>query len=152
MVFGTHQRLCRQDIDGAHITLAGESVKHCDASKYPDVVLDNSLSFNLHIDYVKMKVSKTLGMFSRIRSSLTTEASNRLYKSMILPNLEYCCAVFHGCGKGNEEELERLQRRAARIVLKTVHLSTQDMASGLGWDPLKTRRKKHIVKLVKELS
>ena len=64
---------------------------------------------------------------------------------MILPNLEYCCAVFHGCGKGNEEELERLQRRAARIVL----VSTQDMASGLGWDPLKTRREKHIVKLVK---
>ena len=111
MVFGTHQRLCRQDIDGAHITLGGESVKHCDAFKYLGVVLDNSLSFNLHIDYVKKKVSKTLGMFSRIRSSLTTEASNRLYKSMILPNLEYCCAVFHGCGKGNEEELERLQRR-----------------------------------------
>ena len=57
-------------------------------------------------------------MSSRIRSSLTTEASKRLYKSMILPNLEYRCAVFHGCGKGNEEELERLQRHAARIVLK----------------------------------
>ena len=68
---------------------------------------------------------------------------------MILPNLEYCCSVFHGCGKGNEEELERLQTRAARIVLKTGHLSTEDMASGLGWDPLKTRREKHIVKLVK---
>ena len=67
-------------------------MKHCDAFKYLGVVLDNSLSFNLHIDYVKKKV--TLGMFSRVRSSLTTEASNRLYKSMILPNLEYCCAVF----------------------------------------------------------
>ena len=31
MVFGTHQRLCCQDIDGAHITLGRESVKHCDA-------------------------------------------------------------------------------------------------------------------------
>ena len=61
----------------------------------------------------------------------------------------YCCAVFHGCGKGNEEELECLQRRAAGIVLKTVHLSTQDMVSGLVWDPLKTRREKHIVKLVR---
>ena len=66
-----------------------------------------------------------------------------MYKSMLLSNLEYCCAVFHGCGKGNEEEVESLQRRAARIVLKTVHSSTQDMASGLGWDPLKTRREKH---------
>ena len=51
---------------------------------------------------------------------------------MILPNLEYCGAVFHGCGKGNQEELERLQAHAARIVLETVHLSTQDMRSWLG--------------------
>ena len=68
---------------------------------------------------------------------------------MILPNLEYCCSVFHGRGKGNEEELERLQARAARIVLKTGHLSNEDMASGLGWDPHKTRREEYIVKLVK---
>ena len=68
VIFGTHPRLCRQDIDGADITLGGESVKHCDAFKYLGVVLDNSLFFNLHIDCVNMKVSKTLGMFSRIRS------------------------------------------------------------------------------------
>ena len=57
MVFDTHQRPCRQDIDGADITLRGESVKHCDAFKYLGVVLDNSLLFNLHIDYVNMKDS-----------------------------------------------------------------------------------------------
>ena len=28
---------------------------------------------------------------------------------MLLPNLEYGCAVFHGFGNGNEEELESLQ-------------------------------------------
>ena len=44
-------------------------MKHFDAIKYLSVVLDNSLLFNLHIDYVNMKVSKTLGMFSRNRSS-----------------------------------------------------------------------------------
>ena len=69
VAFRTQQRLCRQDIDGADITLGGESVKHCDAFKYLGVVLDNSLLFNLNIDCVNMEVSKTLGMFSRIRSS-----------------------------------------------------------------------------------
>ena len=45
--------------------------------------------------------------------------------------------------------MERLKRRASSRVLKTVHLSTEDMTSGLGWDPPKRRREKHIVKLVK---
>ena len=36
---------------------------------------------------------------------------------MILRILDYCGAVFHGCGKGNEEVLEHLQRRGSRIVL-----------------------------------
>ena len=51
--------------------------------------------------------------------------------------------------KEMKKNWKRLQRSAARIVLKMVHLCTQDIASDLGWDPLKTRREKHIVKLVK---
>ena len=39
-----------------------------------------------------------------------------------------------------KKELELLQRRAATIVLKMVHLSTQYVASGLGWDPLMMKR------------
>ena len=65
---------------------------------------------NQHIDHVKKKVSKMLGIFSRVRPSLTIESANRLFKSMILPMLDHDCgAVFHRCGKGNEEGLECLQ-------------------------------------------
>ena len=69
VVFGTHQKLCRQNIDGIDITLGGESVKNSDAFKYLGVILDNSLSLNQHIDYVKKKVSKMLGMFARITTN-----------------------------------------------------------------------------------
>ena len=112
--------------------------------------MDSSLSLNQHIDYVKKKVSKMLGIFSRARPSLTIESANRLFKSMILPILDYCGAVFHRCGKGNEEGLECLQRRGGRIVLNTAHLSTEQMVTSLGWDTLTRRRENHIVKLVEK--
>ena len=51
--------------------------------------------------------------------------------------------------KEMKKNLKACRGVLARIVLKTVYLSTEDMASGLDWDPLKTRREKHIVKLVK---
>ena len=150
MIFGTQQRLCRQGIEGIDIALGGESVKYCDAFKYLGVILDSSLSINQHIDHVKKKISKMLGIFSKARPSLTIESANRLFKSMILPILDYCSAVFHRCGKGNEEGLECLQRRAGRIVLNTAHLSTEQMFTSLGWDTLTRRRENHIVKLVEK--
>ena len=69
---------------------------------------------------------------------------------MILPILDYCGAVFHRCGKGNEEGLESLQRRGGRIVLDTAHLCTEQMVTSLGWDTLTRRRENHIVKLVEK--
>ena len=148
MIFGTQQRLCRQGMEGLDIALEGESVKYSDAFKYLGVTLDSSLSMNQHIDRIKNKVSKMLGIFLRARPSLTIESANRLFKSMILPILDYCGAVFHRCGKGNEDSLECLQRRAGRIVLNTAHLSSEQMFTSLGWDTLTRRRETHIVKLV----
>ena len=63
---------------------------------------------------------------------------------MILPTLDYCGAVLHGCGKGSEENLERLQRRGGRIVLNTSHLSAEEMVNCLGWDTLSNGREKRI--------
>ena len=132
--FGTRQRLARHKCDETDISLNGQSIKHTDTFMYLGVVLDDTLSFNDHVDYVRMRVSKILGMFSRIRPSLTLEAANRLYKAMVLPVLDYCDAVWHECGQGNSDKIERLQRRAARIVYfkAASKLSTDQIMTKLG--------------------
>ena len=152
MTFGTRQRLARQKCDETDISLNGQSIKHTDTFKYLGVVLDDTLSFNDHVDYVRMKVSKILGMFSRIRPSLTLEAANRLYKAMVLPVLDYCDAVWHECGQGNSDKIERLQRRAARIVYfkAASKLSTDQIMTKLGLEPLYYRRRTHILRFVDE--
>ena len=50
---------------------------------------------------------------------------------------------------GKQEDLERQQRRGARIVLNTTHLSNEEMVKYLGWNTLSKRREKHI-KLVQK--
>ena len=129
-------------------------IKRTDTFKYLGVVLDDTLSFNDHVDYVRMKVSKILGMFSRIRPSLTLtlEAANRLYKAIVLPVLDYCDAVWHECGQGNSDKIERLQRRAARIAYfkAASKLSTDQIMTKLGLEPLYYRRRTHILRFVNE--
>ena len=148
MMFGTRQRLARQKCDETDISLNGQSVEHTDTFKYLGVVLDDTLSFNDHLDYVRMKVSKILGMFSRIRPSFTLEAANRPYKAMVLSVLDYCDVVWHECGQGNSDKIERLQRRAARILYfkAAPTLSTDQILTKLGWEPLYFRRRTHILR------
>ena len=58
---------------------------------------------------------------------------------MVLPVLDYCDAVWHEFGQGNCEKIERLQRRAARIIYFKA-------AS----EPLFYRRRTHILRFVNE--
>ena len=150
--FGTRQRLARHKCDETDISLNGQSIKHTDTFKYLGVVLDDTLSFNDHVDYVRMKVSKILGIFSRIRPSLTLEAANRLYKATVVPVLDYCDAVWHECGQGKSDKIERLQKRAARIVYfrAASKLSTDEIMTKLGLEPLYYRSRTHILRFVHE--
>ena len=102
---------------------------------------------------MRIKVSKLLRMFTRIRPLITLEAANRLYKAMmVLPVLDYCDAVWHECGQGNSAKIEQLQRRAARIVYfkAASNLSPDQIMTKLGWKPPYSRRQKNILRFVNE--
>ena len=64
----------------------------------------------------KKNTSAKLGVLRRMRNFLTISAAERIYKTMILPTLDYCDIVWQGCGQGNCDSLERLQRRAAKQI------------------------------------
>ena len=86
---GRHEDGVPEETD---INLNGESIKHTDSFKYLGVVLDDTLSFNDHVDYVRMKVSKILGIFSRQgqgnsdkieRTTTKTSSEDRLLQSCL---------------------------------------------------------------------
>ena len=82
------------------------------------VVLDDTLSFNGHVDYMRMKVSKILGTFSR-----------------------------QGQGNSDKiERLQRREARIAyfKAVSK---LSIDKIMTKLGLEPLYYRRRTHILRL-----
>ena len=90
--------------------MEGKEVNQVKMLKYLGVVLDECLSFNDHISFVWSKVSSRLGLLSRLRGCLTTEAANKIYLSTVLPILSYCDTCFCPLGSTNMKSLERLQR------------------------------------------
>ena len=146
VLFGTGARLSK--VTNLDISVNGNLIKRKSQYTYLGIVLDETLSFNAHVKYVLSKAGKRLGMLGRIRDNLTMSTSNIIYKSFILPVLDYCDTVWNCCGKGNADLLERLQRRAARIIMKKS--SSDEALKSLTYDILEVRRDKHVYNLVRK--
>lgn len=123
----------------------GDQVLNCKPFyKYLGVYLDESLSFKEQVTRLVNKVSRQLGLLSRVRNSLTAHAAERVFATMILPKLDYCNFVWNNLAPSRYKTLERLQTRAARIVLKEICLSHDQLLRQLGWMSLKTGSTMHI--------
>ena len=64
--------------------------------------------------WVTTKVGKRLGLLCRTRNDLTANAANMIYKTFILPIFDYCDSVWVCFNRGDIDQLEHLQNRAAR--------------------------------------
>jgi hypothetical protein len=75
-----------------------------------------------------------------------------IYNTIVRPYFEYCCEVWDVFGETRSKRLQKLQNRAARIILNisndvdyTIALRT------LGWEPLQTERKKTKARMMYKL-
>ena len=143
-MFGTSQKLAT--VEEFRISIGRHQLERVSEFKYLGVVLDETLSWKAHTRYATSKAGKKVGMLGRLRKHLTSHAANSIYQAHILPVLEYCDTVWAGCNKQDSDGLERLQRRAARIVM---HSKDSDFSmKTLKWETLLERRQKHILSLV----
>ena len=66
----------------------------------------------------------------------------KVYNSLIQPHFDYCNVVWENCNKGLSEKLQRLQNRAARILMSASydHSNLDDLLRALGWRRLYYQR------------
>ena len=83
VTYGSYQRIKRKD--SISLSCNGSPLMESESFKYLGAVIDQHLSFNNHIEHVVSKVSRKLGIFRRLRISLTMAAAERIYKTMIVP-------------------------------------------------------------------
>ena len=95
-----------------------------------------------------MKAKRQLGLIYRLFNKASPAALNQLYKSLVLPTLDYCSSLWDPHHATHVDRLESVQRFAAKIVSKRWNRSEYDEAlSRLKWERLSLRRKKQKILL-----
>ena len=139
MLFGSWQNLAKSP--NFCIQLYGKTLKRVVKFSYLGVGLDENLSWKDHVEYVSSKVSRRLGLLSRVWSCLTLEASKQVYTSLLHPLFDYADVAWEGISEGCCKELHRLENRAARIIIRKN--TSNDTFCVLNWLNLASRRKMH---------
>ena len=90
-----------------------ENVKH---SKFLGVIIDERLTFNNHIQYMKGKISRAMGILYKCRKYLNQSTLLTLYNAFIYPYFTYCIPVWGNTCESYLKPLFNLQKRAVRII------------------------------------
>ena len=106
------------------------------------VELERSISWSQHITDTANKASSTLGFLRRNLSACSTQVKATAYKTLVRPKLEYASSVWDPHHKNKIEQLEKVQRKAARWAMNQYNwaASVSDLQRQLEWPPLHQRR------------
>ena len=121
LVFGNTNTELTKDL-----SINGEKMQVTNTTKFLGVWIDNKLTWNKHLDIMKVRVKSRLSMMRRGINMLTTHAKKILYHAQIESIITYrLCTWGYLINKGQMKTLQTMQNQAIRLIEPRMH--TEDI-------------------------
>ena len=108
------------------VTIGEHVIERRLSGKFLGMTLDDKLTFKEHINTVKSKVSKLVGLFFKLKNVFPLDVLNRLYYSLIYPHLIYCILAWGSAKPTFLYPLIMLQKRIARLLTDSAYYAHSD--------------------------
>ena len=135
--------------------IEGTEVKKVSEEKDLGVITSEDLKQKKQVAKVVKSANRILGMIRRTITCKNKINILSLYKTLVRPILDYGAAVWSPHQRGDIEKVEKIQRRATKMIKEIRHLSYQDRLKACNLMTLEMRRRRYDLietfKIIKEI-
>ena len=138
MTAGTRKRFA--DSRQMEMKLDDIHIQNDTKQKLLGLYIDENLNWSAHIDCLCSNISSKISLLRQLSEYVSTDVQKLFFQSYIMPLIDYGSIVWGSTSSSNLERLLKLQKRAARIILKTdFRTPSVDIFQELGWLSVESR-------------
>ena len=132
MTLGTRNKI--QQAGQLNISIGNTQLNPVSSQKLLGIHIDETLSWNQHIDYLCSIISSRISLLGQLSYYVPENVQKMFYQSYVLPLIDYGSCSWGSTTKLNIERIYKLQKKAARIILKVDYITPSvEMFQRLRW-------------------
>ena len=132
-----------------NVLIEDKQIKQVYECKTLGVTVDQHLSWKSNTENICKKITAGISAICRVKPFVDKDTLVSIYNAIVRPYFDYCCEVWDVFGEMQSKRLQKLQNRAARVIMDMNNDVNHSIAlRALGWEPLKTERKKAKAKMM----
>ena len=123
-------------------SLHNQTLENVQSAKYLGITITDNMDWGQHVSEISSKATKTLGFLRRNLAFAPRSTKEVAYKTLVRPKLEYAAPIWSPHLKLQINQIEKVQRTAARWTCRRWRntSSVGEMLDELDWPSLEARR------------